>query len=67
MAKLKQSSIFRENFYFIFVRFIFKENEINMCLVRFSTIEESFMAVAFLHRKCIEGRNMMISFTKSKI
>ena len=32
------------------------EKEKNMCLIKFSSIEESFMALAIIHNKEIMGR-----------
>ena len=41
--------------------------EKNMCLIRYSSFEESFRALAYLHDYDLGGRKIQISFTKSKV
>jgi len=49
------------------IKFIFMDNNRNMCLVRYASLEESFWAMANLHNIELGGRKMQISFTRSKI
>ena len=32
------------------------DNHKNMCLIKYSTIEEAFLCIAYLHNQEIEGR-----------
>ena len=34
------------------------ENDKNMCLVKFASLEDSFKALAYMHDKDISGRRM---------
>lgn len=52
--------------YFLF-RFLFQEELKNMCLVRFSKLEDGLKALALKHNELLGGRNVKISFTKTKI
>jgi len=49
------------------IKFIFMENNRNMCLIKFATLEESFWAMANLHNHDVGGRKIQISFTRSKL
>jgi len=49
------------------IKFLFMENNKNMCLLRYSSMEESLNAMAYLHDIDIGGRKIQISFTRSKI
>jgi RNA recognition motif-containing protein len=49
------------------MKFIFMENNRNMCLVKYSGLEESFWAMANLHNQDLGGRKLQISFTRSKL
>lgn len=39
----------------------------HMCLIRYSTLDEAMEALVELHGYNVMGRNMLISFTRSKI
>jgi len=49
------------------IKFLFMDNNKNMCLLRMASIEESLNAMAHLHDTDIGGRKIQISFTRSKI
>lgn len=49
------------------IKFIFMENNRNMCLIQFASQEESFWAMANLHNHDVGGRKIQISFTRSKL
>ena len=56
MEELKLSStFFFMKFIYVF-RFIFGDNNKNMCLLRLASIEESLNAMAYLHDSDISGR-----------
>ncbi len=38
-----------------------------MALIKFSNMEESFKAISSMHEYVVNGRKILISFTKSKI
>jgi len=48
-------------------KLMMQNNFKNMCLLKYSTVEEAINAVAHLHEKEICGRGIKISFTRSKI
>jgi len=49
------------------ISFILMFNCRNMALVKFSTLSEAINAMSELHNYILNGRKIMISFTKSKI
>eukprot|EP01017_Pseudomicrothorax_dubius_P027440 TRINITY_DN3165_c0_g1_i1.p1 TRINITY_DN3165_c0_g1~~TRINITY_DN3165_c0_g1_i1.p1 ORF type:complete len:580 (-),score=105.25 TRINITY_DN3165_c0_g1_i1:146-1885(-) len=49
------------------LKFLFHENNRNMCLVRFSNLQDSIWALANLHNYDLGGRKIQISFTRSKV
>lgn len=48
-------------------KFLHEEPVKNMCIVRFAFMEQAINALAALHNCCFGGRNIQISFTRSKI
>ena len=55
-SKMQSSTLFYYIFWFFLKRFLPTENGKNMCLVRYSTVEESVMALVSLHGIDISGR-----------
>eukprot|EP00828_Plagiopyla_frontata_P046697 TRINITY_DN8390_c0_g1_i1.p2 TRINITY_DN8390_c0_g1~~TRINITY_DN8390_c0_g1_i1.p2 ORF type:complete len:220 (-),score=15.56 TRINITY_DN8390_c0_g1_i1:100-759(-) len=49
------------------IKFLLEDPQKKMCLVKYQTIEESLNAIAFLHGYLLYGRQIQVSFTRSKI
>eukprot|EP01017_Pseudomicrothorax_dubius_P003886 TRINITY_DN10664_c0_g1_i4.p1 TRINITY_DN10664_c0_g1~~TRINITY_DN10664_c0_g1_i4.p1 ORF type:complete len:299 (-),score=50.52 TRINITY_DN10664_c0_g1_i4:88-984(-) len=49
------------------MRFLFHENNRNMCQIRFTTLQEAVWALTNLHNYDLGGRKIQISFTRSKM
>eukprot|EP01017_Pseudomicrothorax_dubius_P007467 TRINITY_DN12319_c0_g1_i5.p1 TRINITY_DN12319_c0_g1~~TRINITY_DN12319_c0_g1_i5.p1 ORF type:complete len:301 (-),score=62.48 TRINITY_DN12319_c0_g1_i5:192-1037(-) len=48
-------------------RFLHLPPKKNMCLIRFATIDQALTAIAFLHDYIYLGRNLQLSFSRSKV
>eukprot|EP00828_Plagiopyla_frontata_P021805 TRINITY_DN28395_c0_g1_i2.p3 TRINITY_DN28395_c0_g1~~TRINITY_DN28395_c0_g1_i2.p3 ORF type:complete len:131 (-),score=15.39 TRINITY_DN28395_c0_g1_i2:209-601(-) len=49
------------------IKFLLEDPQKKMCLIKYNTIEQSLNAVAFLHGYWLCGRQIQVSFTRSKI
>eukprot|EP01017_Pseudomicrothorax_dubius_P045956 TRINITY_DN8031_c0_g1_i1.p1 TRINITY_DN8031_c0_g1~~TRINITY_DN8031_c0_g1_i1.p1 ORF type:complete len:618 (-),score=92.15 TRINITY_DN8031_c0_g1_i1:126-1979(-) len=49
------------------IKFLFHDNNRNMCLIRYTNLSDAVWALANLHNYDLAGRRLQISFTRSKI